>query len=313
MSIPVRIHINTIKGNKVQKLDHNLKPICNCEECYLNNCIREVELEKKQIENQKNTIKNNIDKFSIKNKNDINNLNLITLKKHIKKDVNNFKTYFIEIHNEVMYIIKSILLFEIMVTFKKISFKFKEDGLDLMKASNNFSFYQKVSHIDSILTNTKFMKQIIAGLKYVEKIDTINAMFIFNQFKVHNSTISVDMFKEIQDSFYSFYNIELVYNKLSKKECLLFKIDLESKTFRKEYKEFCDANLLIITNINNNNNNYDEIEEENMCPICLEEKNLSQLSCCYQYIHSDCLNNYLSTQKTEIKSCPMCRQQPKLK
>ena len=123
MSIPVRIHINTIKGNKVQKLDHNLKPICNCEECYLNNCIREVELEKKQIENQKNTIKNNIDKFSIKNKNDINNLNLITLKKHIKKDVNNFKTYSI-ILSKIIFIYFAIIHAASAITFCKLEIVF---------------------------------------------------------------------------------------------------------------------------------------------------------------------------------------------
>lgn len=339
--MPVRIHINNIKGNKVKNLDNhlktNLKPICNCEECYLNNCIREVEIEKKQIENQKKTIKSNIDKFSIKNKNDINNLNLIILKDHIRKDVNSFKTYFVDIYNEVLYLIKTLLLFELMISVKKISIKFKEDGLDLMKASNNFSFYQKVSYLDKVLNCSKFMKPIIADLKYVEKIDSINAMFKFNNFNVknvklqdivipHNSIIRIDMFKQIQNSFSNYYNIKLVYNKLSNKEYLIFKVDLESKTFKKEYNEFSDKydeltfvatyNIISSNNIKTqqNNNIYNhEIKEENMCPICLEENNLSQLSCCYQYIHSNCLNNYLSTQKTEVKSCPMCRQEPKVK
>ena len=146
-------------------------------------------------------------------------------------------------------------------------------------------------------------KPIFQSFKYLEKILSFHALFI-DEYIIEN----------LKYEFKKNFDIRLDFEKYKNKESIIGTINPNSKKFNKALNYFNQKYGQFIKF-----KNFEEEEEKPIeiivheCPICFEENNLETLGCCSQLIHSNCLNDFLNIQKSQIKTCPLCRQQPFIK
>lgn len=342
---------NKENKSKTETVKHKvINGICKCENCVINSFITE---SKKEIEadtsfdeyakkmcNKMLSQAKNITKNSSK----IPFENIFTLRYNTYINVTDYliyiDKYYDDISKEIFNVLSDFLYIQVMELVKYMVIGFEKNGANFLLLKE-FKVYSSFGYLTEILKRKQYLYiREKNSNKHVASVHSLDALF-FNDY----------ILEYLKYYFDARYRIQFEYrsNKKKTKNFLMSTIRIESKLFKEAYKSFDrrfgdrytvnpnpikDDSLMqkiiqnehIFTSSTSSTSflplmNYDkevedveeEKEEENVCPICLDEDNLKQLNCCFQFIHSDCLNDYLSTQKSKNKSCPLCRQQPSIK
>jgi hypothetical protein len=331
---------NKENKNKTEIVKHKvINGVCNCENCVINGFITESKQEieadtsfeeyalkmcNKMLTQAKNGCKNG-SKIPFKT--------IFTLRYNTYTDVTDYliyiEQYYDEISKEIFNVLSDFLYIQVMELVKYMVIAFEKNGSNFLLLKE-FKVYSSFGYLTEILKRKQYLYiREKDSNKHVESVHSLDALF-FNDY----------ILEYLKYYFEARYRVLFEYrsNKKKTKNFLMTTIRIESKLFKEAYKSFDrrfgdrytvnpnpikDDSLMqkiiqdhSFSSLNCSSSSTVEIEdvkEEEVCPICLDEDNLKQLNCCFQFIHSDCLNDYLSTQKSKNKSCPLCRQQPSIK